>query len=300
MPADWWTTPDLLQALARRDVGHLFRMIQKITKASQTQIGMATGLSQAQVSEIMSGKRQVTTLDVAARIIEGLQMPDPARTVLLLGHLDHAATRQNDPRSPLYRCPPQNAMPPPHPAVNEMADVERVYPTRAEFAAAMPPNKLFENATDLRIAGLSLNTLCQHYGDRQLLRLLQSGASIRCLFLDPDGESIRTREREEGHQEGFLSSLTRLNIDTLVKRVRDHLDQDHASRLQVATYDEIIRFNIMLVDNRLCVAQPYLPGARGIDAPTLVIRHHPDMPEAGLYGTFEQVFDSMWERARPL
>lgn len=88
---DWWTSPDVLQTLARRDVGHLFRMIQKITKASQTRIGAATGLNQAQVSEIMSGRRHVTTLDVASRIIEGLAIPEPARTVLLLGNLDHAS-----------------------------------------------------------------------------------------------------------------------------------------------------------------------------------------------------------------
>ncbi|MBT8227389.1 MAG: hypothetical protein HKP61_12245 [Dactylosporangium sp.] len=91
VPMDWWTSPELLQALARRDVGHLFRMVQKITKVSQTRIGVATGLNQAQVSEIMSGKRQVTTLDVASRIIEGLGIPEPARTVLLMGNLEAAS-----------------------------------------------------------------------------------------------------------------------------------------------------------------------------------------------------------------
>ncbi|WP_433531668.1 DUF5919 domain-containing protein [Micromonospora sp. CA-263727] len=38
--------------------------------------------------------------------------------------------------------------------------------------------------------------LCQDYADRRWLELLQRGAHVRCLFLEPDGESIQSRERE--------------------------------------------------------------------------------------------------------
>src|SRR5262249_3270961 len=85
LPPDFWRSEALLDALAARDIAHLVRLVQKMAGASQTQIGMVTGLSQAQVSEIMSKKRQVTAVEVIARIVEGFGIPDPARTVLLLG-----------------------------------------------------------------------------------------------------------------------------------------------------------------------------------------------------------------------
>jgi hypothetical protein len=46
------------------------------------------------------------------------------------------------------------------------------------------------------------------------------------------------------------------------------------------------------------VVQPYLPQARGIDSPTLVIAD--DTASDGLFPVFDQVFTSMWERSRPV
>jgi hypothetical protein len=63
-------------------------------------------------------------------------------------------------------------------------------------------------------------------------------------------------------------------------------------------YDETIRFNIILVDEHLCVAQPYLPHSRGVDSPTLVMHRGPD--DAGLYSTFDGMFNAIWKRARQL
>ena len=51
----------------------------------------------------------------------------------------------------------------------------------------------------------------------------------------------------------------------------------------LATYDEPVRFNIVLIDSRLCVAQPYLPTDRGVDSPTFLIRRRPD--EEGIFAT---------------
>jgi hypothetical protein len=102
------------------------------------------------------------------------------------------------------------------------ADLVAVFPTRADFACAMPPHTLFDGAGDIRAAGLSLNLICQQYPDRHLQGLVESGASLRCLFLDPDGEAIRLREREEGYTDHQLVMLTKLNIEVL-SRLRDRL-----------------------------------------------------------------------------
>ena len=139
--------------------------------------------------------------------------------------------------------------------------------------------------------------LCQGYPDHQLRRLLDSGTRIRCLFLDPKGQAIRAREAEERYTDSTLTTLTALDI-TMLTRLRGRLDTASAQRLELHVYDETIRFNLLIVDRALCVVQPYLPQARRVDSPTLVIR---DSTAAdGLFPVFDQVFTEMWERSNPV
>jgi Domain of unknown function (DUF5919) len=95
-----------------------------------------------------------------------------------------------------------------------------------------------------------------------------------------------------------LSELTRINIVTLQERVRDKLTADARARLEIATYDETIRFNIILVDDMLGIVQPYMPGLRGVDSPTFVL--HRRWPALGLFPAFEAVFSSLWSTSKPL
>jgi hypothetical protein len=178
-----------------------------------------------------------------------------------------------------------------------MADVTAVFASRSEFAGRVDPQALFAGASWIRAAGLSLNIICQQVPDQQLRRLLAEGTRLSCLFLDPDSESMRSREREEEYPPGHLAGLTSLNIQ-IMARLRDHLPGPDRDRVQLAVYDETIRFNIILVDDHICVAQPYLPHARGIDSPTLLINR--GRAPGGLYPIFEQVYDSLQERCRPL
>ena len=183
------------------------------------------------------------------------------------------------------------------PSAPGLADVTAVFSSRSEFASRMEPQVLFAGASQIRAAGLSLNIICQQVPDQELRRLLAGGTRLSCLFLDPDGEAMRCREREEAYAPGHLAGLTSLNIQ-IVARLRDQLPVPDRERVRLAVYDETIRFNIILVDDHTCVAQPYLPHARGIDSPTLLIRRG-DAP-GGLYPIFEQVYDSLEERCRQL
>lgn len=197
--------------------------------------------------------------------------------------------------APLSFPPPPAA--PAAPASPGLADVTAVFASRSEFAGRVEPQALFAGAGRVRAAGLSLNIICQQVPDQQLRRLLAEGTRLSCLFLDPDGEAMRSREREEEYVPGHLAGLTSLNIQ-IMARLRDQLPAPDRERVQLAVYDETIRFNIILVDEHTCVAQPYLPHARGIDSPTLLIRRG-EAP-GGLYPIFEQVYDSLRERCRPL
>jgi hypothetical protein len=176
-----------------------------------------------------------------------------------------------------------------------MADVTAVFTTRPEFTHELPPHQLFDNADKISMVGLSLNLLCQQYPDRALLELLETGTIVQCLFLDPEGESIKAREREESHPAGVLTTLTKLNIQSL-QRLHSKLSPEARGNLLIRTYDEAVRFNITVIDDVTCVVQPYLPDARGVESPTLVIERQESQP-AGLFDTFSQVFESMWARA---
>jgi hypothetical protein len=178
-----------------------------------------------------------------------------------------------------------------------LAGVAAVFSTRAEFTYAMPPQVMFDDAQDIRAAGLSLNLLCQQYPDQRLRRLVESGTRLECLFLDPDGDAIKARECEEGYTDHYLSTLTKLNIEVLA-RVRDRLPAEARDRLSLAVYDETIRFGLVLIDAATCVMQPYLPQARGVDSPTFLLRRDPD--GVGLYNTFEQIYRELSERSRPV
>ncbi|MGC4866551.1 DUF5919 domain-containing protein [Micromonospora sp. DT53] len=282
-----WDSTEMVDALAARDVAQVFRLVQRATHASQTTVGVATGLSQAQVSEIISGARRVSSIDVLTRICAGLSMPRHARMTLLLGE-----------RS---RMPAELNVRGPHAAKtarDQCADVTAVYASRSDFVAELPPHVLFDSATDIRASGLSLNLICQQYADNRLLKLLTAGTHLRCLFLDPAGEAIRRQEREDDYPDGHLSALTELNIQNLARRIRDRLPAGVRDHLTIGVYDEAIRANVLLIDDRICVVQHYLPQMRGVDCPTLVIERNAG--PSGLYPIFDAMFSSLWDRSRQL
>jgi hypothetical protein len=80
-----------------------------------------------------------------------------------------------------------------------LADLSAAFATRSEFIEQMPPRSIFDRASMIQPSGLSLNLLCQHYGDSRLRSLVCGGTRMQALFLDPDGAATRDREREEGH-----------------------------------------------------------------------------------------------------
>jgi len=82
IPRSFWERAETISALRRREIGRLFGLLRQYAGASQTQIGIACGMNQGKVSEIMRGVAQVETLAVFERIADGLDMPAPARMTL--------------------------------------------------------------------------------------------------------------------------------------------------------------------------------------------------------------------------
>jgi hypothetical protein len=176
-------------------------------------------------------------------------------------------------------------------------DLSTVFRTRAEFGQHMSPHMIFDGARRIRCCGLSLNLICQQYSDASLRTMLEGGALVECLFLEPTSEATRLREQEECLAAGHLRSLTQLNIEVL-RRLRTQLSDDARGRLELRTYGGPLRFNITLVDEWLCIAQPYLPFARGVESPTFVADSR--LSKTGLHDTFRQTFTALWESGQQI
>ncbi|MEV0391974.1 DUF5919 domain-containing protein [Polymorphospora rubra] len=290
---DIWNSTEMISAVSARDISQIFRIVQRETRASQTQIGIATALSQAQVSEIMSGTRKVSSIDVLGRIMEGLQMPPRTRMILMLGRSQGIQPITEIGADLLESDAPPNATPR---LTGTAKDAIAAFTSRSEFGARYPTHRIFDGADTIRAAGISLNLLCQQYADNRLLNLIQRGATVHCLFLDPAGKAIEILEREDGFAAGQLSALTEINIQNILVRIRSRLPDDIRERLQVAIYDETPRANLLFVGAEVCIVQHYLPQMRGIDSPTLLV----DRQHSGgeLYGVYDQMFKSLWERGR--
>jgi transcriptional regulator with XRE-family HTH domain len=82
IPGSFWLRAEVSTALSNRNIGQLFRLLRKYAAASQTQIGIACGMTQSKVSDIVRGIQQVESLAVFERIADGLEMPGAARITL--------------------------------------------------------------------------------------------------------------------------------------------------------------------------------------------------------------------------
>jgi hypothetical protein len=87
IPVDLWQRETMSAALAERDFGVIFKLVQKYAGASQTGLSMRTGIPQSEVSLIIAGNKRVTSLERAVRVASGLGMPDGARMTLGLAPL---------------------------------------------------------------------------------------------------------------------------------------------------------------------------------------------------------------------
>ncbi|MFJ7158984.1 SAV2148 family HEPN domain-containing protein [Streptomyces sp. NPDC101118] len=187
------------------------------------------------------------------------------------------------------------------------ADVVSVHPDRVRLQRQLPAEDLFGGARRLDAIGIGLNLLVQNYSGRRLVRLAEAGCRVRLLFLNPASSAVKRRERELGLRKGELSRSVEMNI-LHVRRVRARLGDP--SNFAIHVFDETPRFTAYLVDGEggtggIAVVQSYLRRARGMEAPVLVLRGGarggvPRDAEHGLFPTYREEFESVWQDSRPV
>jgi transcriptional regulator with XRE-family HTH domain len=87
------------------------------------------------------------------------------------------------------------------------------------------------------------------------------------------------------------------SLTKLIREGASRLPDEMRDGVEIAIYDETIRFNVTLVDDCKCIVQPYLPALRSVDSPTIVIDR--TVAGTGLYQTFKRVFDLLWQDRKP-
>ncbi|MFJ9342914.1 SAV2148 family HEPN domain-containing protein [Streptomyces sp. NPDC101733] len=184
------------------------------------------------------------------------------------------------------------------------ADVISVHPDRVRLQRMLPAEDLFGGARRLDAIGIGLNLLVQNFSGRRLVRLSEAGCRVRLLFLNPASSAVKRRERELGLRKGELSRSVEMNI-LHVRRVRAGLKDP--SRFDIHVFDETPRFTAYLVEGEssgIAVVQSYLRRARGMEAPVLVLRgggrRTSKDSEHGLFPTYREEFESVWEDSRPV
>jgi hypothetical protein len=175
------------------------------------------------------------------------------------------------------------------------AGITAAYASRSDFLADYPAADLLAGASLIRASGLALNMICQQYATSALRDSIEDGTEMRLLFLAPGSQAMLDREIEEDYPPGACDALTRLNMGILASQVRARLSPAAKGRLRIGVIADTLRFNILLIDGGTCVAQPYLPHARGLDSPTMMIRRTGG-PVRGLHETFDSLFEQQWDR----
>ncbi|MFI1017906.1 helix-turn-helix domain-containing protein [Streptomyces sp. NPDC020965] len=190
---DWaWERADVRQALRARDMGAVFRCVQRYSGASQARIATAVGMTQARVNEIINGRREVSRLDVYERIANGLTMPNATRQLLGL-----AANKEEQHGGTAFD-------------LSDFPEVVHVY--AAQASARQEIQRLARSATELDILavrGLGLIGLNDSML-RDCLTCTEGALSVRVLLLDPDAPSLALRAAEIGESAESLASGVRL------------------------------------------------------------------------------------------
>ncbi|MFF4158942.1 SAV2148 family HEPN domain-containing protein [Streptomyces sp. NPDC001678] len=190
------------------------------------------------------------------------------------------------------------------------ADVVGVHSDRVRLQRQLPVEDLFGSARRLDAVGIGLNLLVQNYSGRRMVRLAEAGCRTRLLFLNPASSAVRRRERELGIKKGEMSRSVEMNIMHM-RRVRDRLRDTGGFEIRV--FDETPRFTAYLINgdgsDGVAVVQSYLRKARGMESPVLVLRGghgrgvlregRPDA-DGGLFETYREEFEGVWEDSRPV
>ncbi|WP_405423540.1 XRE family transcriptional regulator [Streptomyces erythrochromogenes] len=266
---DWaWERADVRQALRARDVSAVFRYVQQYSGASQARIGLAVGMTQARVNEIINRHREVSRLDVYERIADGLNMPDDARHLLGL-----AAGREKRSGGAAFD-------------LAAFPEVVRVYSAQASAREEIQQHARAAAELDiLAVRGLGLIGLNDSMLRAQLGRP-DGRLRVRVLLLDPDAPALAQRAAEIGESAESLASGVRL-AEARLRELSGICD------IEVYRYAMLPTWRLIRTDSTLFVGA-FDAGWEGHESATYKVMETPHGP---LYRGFRRMFEAVIDGA---
>ncbi|MER8183501.1 helix-turn-helix transcriptional regulator [Kitasatospora sp. NPDC094015] len=267
LPDLTWQNGEVRRYLKARDMGALLRAVQHHSGASQARIGVAVGMTQGRVNELINGRREVSRLDVFERIAEGLDMPDDARR--LLGLAPRRENRTGGAAFDLAAFP----------------EIVRVYSDQAGAAAEIQRGTRSAHQIDvLAVRGLGLLALSDSLLRPHLDRDGDVAPRLRVLMLDPDSPALARRAAEIGESTESLAGGVRL-AEACLRELAE------VGEVEVYRYRTLPVWRVIRLDTTLYVSV-FDAGWEGHQSATYKILATPIGP---LYRAHRRQFDAMVE-----
>ncbi|MGI5531130.1 helix-turn-helix domain-containing protein [Streptomyces syringium] len=266
LPGWAWQQAEVREALRSRDVGAVFRCVQRYGGASQARIATATGMTQSRINEVINGRREVSRLEVYERIADGLSMPDDARHLLGL-----AAARESRTGGVAFD-------------LATFPEVVRVYAAQASAAEEIQRQaKVAAELDILAVRGLGLIGLNDSLLRASLTRAEGSPRpTLRALLLAPDAPALGVRAAEIGESPESLAGGVRL-AEARLRELAGVCD------VQVYRYRMLPTWRIIRLDSTMFVSA-FDTGWEGHESATYKVVETPHGP---LYRGFRRMFEAV-------
>jgi transcriptional regulator with XRE-family HTH domain len=270
LPEQFWASGSTIQVLAQRDIGQLFRLVQRAIGASQTRLGVAVGLSQAQVSEIMSGGRTVSSVDVLSRIVAGLGIPEPAQSALFLGDVGQGRR-------------------PGRADAHSAEDVVTAYAMRGLISRPKWNGTISGTQKCLWLYGMAELGFAL---DDEVPGLLAEAAArdcdVRVLLLDPAFPGAADIDADEGSPPGTLAARIRSALARY-----EQMAMACGPNMKIRIYSAQPSVSVVRSDD-LMIVTPYLRFFVGSNSPSLELRR----ASGKMFDRYVKHFQSTWDQAK--
>lgn len=216
-----------------------------------------------------------------------------------LADIDHKVREDNARRAAdVLGCTPHDLWPqqyarssPDLPSANRATPfMSTVYPTRTQMPISVWQQHFAnpQHSVDILVlAATFLFDTLDGFVDT-LVDAAARGVGVRMLVGDPDGPSLTLRGEEENIGEAVVARC-RTTVELLASRAS-------TPGLQIRTHQTTLYSSIFRVDDRIIVNM-HIYGSPGRSNPVMVFTRS---DEPGLWTTFEQAFDRVWDNAKPL
>lgn len=148
-------------------------------------------------------------------------------------------------------------------------EVKQVLAMRSSLGNAMDLNEKIAQAHSIYAIGISNTELTYKMDPEAIKYAIENGCKIECIFLDPEGQYTKIREKEEGITENKIKDTTIRNINC-AKDIIEELDESLKCNFKIYKYDLNPRMNILIIDDTV-ILQYYANFVQGMQNPCFLI-----------------------------